>query len=177
VGRFGSRKALAIGAAVIAAIAVLAFLLFTYINADVKKARAAIDQFHGYYERSEYESVYGLIHPDASGGISKAEAQAALSEVFSRLGHVKSLSFACVTSASRGGHKTIRVEYEVTFDRGKAWESYDWREEGGVLRLLAYAVETGYEDGRPDWERFIAPAGIRPNAGSCSSDALLWWER
>ena len=103
-----------------------------------------------------------------------------LSQARAKLGNVVDMSYACHTSSSTGpGIRTLRLEYRVTFDRGEAWETYDWRFDGEEPRLLAYAAETGFEDGTPDWEIALAPRGVRPNATTCAEeeDQLHWWER
>jgi hypothetical protein len=73
--------------------------------------------------------------------------------------------------------KTARIEYRANFDRGEAWETFDWRFDREETRLLGYAVETGFDDGQPDWELVLAPGGARPNATSCTEDDTHWWER
>jgi hypothetical protein len=80
---------------------------------------------------------------------------------------------------STSADETMRIEYRVVFALGEAWETYDWRFDGDETRLLAYAVEMGFQDGTPDWEVTLAPRGIRPNASTCASarEELHWWER
>ena len=151
--------------------------LLVSVKPLIDEARAAVDGFHASYETGAYDSIYDGSHVSLQEGLTRADALARLGEIHVRMGNVREVSFACFTTVSTPDGKHVRVEYTVAFDNGDAWESYDWRYENGEPRLLAYAVEVGYEDGEPDWEVYLAPAGIRPNAGTCAEDGLLWWER
>ncbi|MBI3933829.1 MAG: hypothetical protein HY316_04000 [Acidobacteria bacterium] len=101
-----------------------------------------------------------------------------LSQVHTELGNVLETGYGCHTYISPNPTRTTRIEDRVNFETGEAWESFDWRFEGEELRLLAYAVETGFEDGTPDWEMALAPLGVRPNATTCAAEDLqtMWWE-
>ncbi len=81
------------------------------------------------------------------------------------------------SAATVSSSNTLRIEYRVTFDGGEAWETYDWRFDGGETRLLAYTVETGFQEGTADWEITLAPPGVRPNATTCTvEEDVHWWE-
>ena len=145
----------------------------------VARGRAAIDEFHRSYDAGDDLAIYDGSHPILRQGLTADDALLRLSEVRARLGNVVSMSYSCHTHVSGPPPDTLRVEYLVTFEGGSAWETYDWALEGDATRLLAYAVETGFEDGEPDWEVALAPRGVRPNATTCADGEgaqVHWWE-
>lgn len=143
------------------------------------RSRAAVDRFHGLVEAGEFQSVYEAGHPALRRALSSEEAARRLSAVRAKLGRVVEVSDACGEFSADGSGETIRAEYVVSFAGGQAWETYDWRYDGDEPKMLAYAVETGFRDGKPDWEVALAPSGVRPNDTTCTGEgwSYHWWQR
>jgi hypothetical protein len=170
------RVALAVAAA---AVALTGCGMVQQTAAAKASGRAAVDRFHGLVEAGDFASVYNAGHPTLRQSLSGDEAARRLSEVHDKLGRVVEVNDGCWTFLTTPAGVTLRAEYEVAFAGGEAWETYDWRFDGDEAQMLAYAVETGYRDGRPDWEVALAPRNVRPNATTCSDDDSPphWWER
>jgi hypothetical protein len=170
----GGAAALLVAGGVVAAVT-----LFRWHADATTRGRAAADRFHDSYEAGDFGAIYGASAPSLRQALTEDDATQRLGEVRARLGRVVRMSDGCALQGpSRFGGEGLRTEYRVTFANGEAWETYDWALEGDDARLLAYAVETGFEDGSPDWEVALAPPGVRPNATSCAAeeDERAWWE-
>jgi hypothetical protein len=143
------------------------------------RSRAAVDRFHGLVEAGEFQLVYDAAHPALRQALSGEEAARRLSEVRAKLGRIVEVSDVCVEFGVDGSGETVRFEYVVSFASGEAWETYDWRYDGDEPKMLAYAVETGFDDGKPDWEVALAPPGVRPNDSTCTDEgrSYHWWQR
>lgn len=136
----------------------------------------AVDAFHRRYTASDFSAIYETSHSALKEGMTKEEVRLRLVEVHTKLGNGRDVSSSCETVVIGSNGRLLRVEYLSKFEKGTAWETYDWRIQGKDAKLLAYAVETGFEDGKPDWEVWIGPKGIRANETSCSKDDSMWWE-
>lgn len=146
-----------------------------YSVQTVSRVQLAVDEFHRLYHAGDYLAIYESSRPAVRQGLSRDEAVLRLSQARARLGNVVEMSYACADGHTGPG--IIRIEYRVIFDNAEAWETYDWQADGETLRLLAYAVETGFETGTPDWEIVLAPDGVRPNSTTCAAEyeQLHWW--
>jgi len=166
---------------VLATVVVLVWLavqLSGWFNAQVAsqvskmdgETRTAVDEFHSLYQAGEYLSIYEASHSSLQAGLSGDEALQRLTQARAKLGNMVDISLACVNVDSNSKRTIRRIEYRARFDNSEAWETFDWQIDGEGTRLLAYAVETGYEDGSPDWEVVLAPRGVRPNASTCTAE-------
>ena len=148
-----------------------------WIRNEMSDGREAADEFHELFNSGSYVTIYSNSDPMLAGAVSEDEFRRRLGQLRTELGTAHGVSDACFTVASGSDGKFVRMEFVTAFEQGEAWETFDWRSQDGELRLLAYAVATGWEDGSSDWELFIAPRGIKPQSSSCAMDGLIWWER
>jgi hypothetical protein len=168
-----------LGAAIAIGLIVILANAFQGQRALVSRGETEIDRFHALYQTGDFDEIYGAIHPALKRTLSQDDALQRLLEVRRRLGSVKDMSYACSLWASRHSNRFLRLEYRVEFENEEAWETFDWLLGESDMQLVGYAVETGFEDGQPDWQVAIAPPGVRPNDSTCAAEEeqLAWWER
>ena len=172
------RRHIAVGATAAILVGVVRLGIWGYhtVKEVMNQGPAAVAEFHRQYAAGDYAAIYRASDPVLQQGLNQNEAVIRFEQVRAKLGNVVLATLGCSQIVYNTSIKAVRIEYRVTFEGGTAWETFDWRIDGPATRLMAYAVETGFENPAPDWEVTLAPGAVRPNGTTCMTDDIHWWE-
>jgi hypothetical protein len=127
----------------LAALCCLAPVLWACTAAfDTTPAEQAVVRFHAMLDAGRFSEIYQQGATELTTAGSQEDFVRFLSTVHQRLGHVQvatKLSWR-INSGTRG--EFVNLGYKTAFDKGEAVESFTFRIDSGVGRLVGYHIQS-----------------------------------
>lgn len=105
-------------------------------------ANQAVRRFHQQLNTGEYEEIYREADERFSEDGRHDELVKALKSVHSKLGDAAKESFLNISVKATTSGTALRTQYNTTFTRGSAVETFTWIKQSGRLKLYGYTVES-----------------------------------
>ncbi len=129
------------GAAVLIAIPVL-WQCGSSLYAGRKLSNTAVEEFHKKLNQAEYEVIYESSDEGLQKVGSEADLIKFLALVHTRLGLAEAANLQNVSINASFDRTLIATRYNTTFAQGSALEMFTWVKKDGVVKLLAYHVQS-----------------------------------
>jgi hypothetical protein len=108
-----------------------------------KLADASVQQFHNEFNASQYEQTIAEADPRFAGATSHDATVLFLSDVHADLGDAGASSFVNINMNSSTGKGTVLTcDYNTAFAKGAATETFTWKKQGSILKLLGYRIQS-----------------------------------
>ena len=95
-----------------------------YNDQERALAQKGVEQFHGYYNRKDYEALYSLMSEDARRAQPKEVVLPAMQATVDKWGREESTS--TVFTKVFPNPIQVRMIYNTTYEKGKAQEWFIW---------------------------------------------------
>ena len=109
---------------------------------SVKAAESAIGTFHIELNTGRYEQIYAASDPQFKKAVSEPDFEKLLGAVHDKLGAYQTGKNAGWRVNYNTGGNNVVVQFDSTFEKGKAVETFTYAGEGNAIRLLGYNINS-----------------------------------
>lgn len=112
------------------------------VKQDMDDAGAEIQQFHAYYDRKEYDSIWATTSAEFRKISTKQDFERLLVAIRTKLGAVKKADQRGWQANTTNGVSTVVINVGTTFEKGDGTETFTFVREGEKLKLLGYNIQS-----------------------------------
>ena len=106
------------------------------------KADTEIAEFHGHFDREEYDAIWKTTSGEFRKATSKQDFERLLVAIHTKLGTVKESSQQGWQANTNNGVSTVVIGMKSTFERGEGAETFTYIRDGEDLKLLGYNINS-----------------------------------
>jgi hypothetical protein len=103
---------------------------------------AGVAAFHQQLNQAKYHEMYTNTSPEFQQATSEKEITELFNAIHTKLGDATATNRTGIFVNATTSGNFARVNYQMTFARGSAEETFNWRMSNGQLTLVGYNIQS-----------------------------------